>query len=182
MLRTTIVAVLAAVGAVSLAATADATQVMYLSPRQLGEQSELVVQGRVIDVRSYWNDQRTKVFTTTRIAVDETYKGRRSGTVDLVQLGGVVGNVKVTVHGALQWREGEEVLLFLESPGGGMYQVSGFSQGKFNVKRNPATGEAFISRPELAGTELLGAPSVEASSRVDDVPVGRFVNQALGRR
>ncbi len=121
----------------------DATQVVSLTPRQLGEQSELVVRGKVVDVRSFWNDKRTKIYTTTRIAVDESYKGSGSGMVDLLQMGGVVDDVKVTVHGALEWRTGEEVLLFLESPDGRSFQVSGFSQGKFNIKRNTRTGEAF---------------------------------------
>lgn len=163
----------------------DATQVLQRTPRQLGEQSELVVRGKVVDVRSHWNDKRTKIYTTTRVAVDESYKGTESGTVELVQMGGVVDKVKVTVHGSLEWRAGEEVLLFLESPDGRSYQVSGFSQGKFNIERNTLTGEAFVNRPELVGTELVEAASLEptaASSRVDDMPLSQFINQALGRR
>jgi hypothetical protein len=100
-------------------------------------------------------------------------------------MGGTVDNVKVTVHGALAWNVGEEVLLFLENAGGGSYHVSGFSQGKFDITRNEATGEAFVNRPELLGIEFVESSSLEpsaASSRVDEVPLDRFINQALGGR
>jgi hypothetical protein len=144
-----------------------ATQILYQSPQQLGEQSSLVVRGKVTSTRSFWNDQRTKVFTETHIAVDETYKGGDVATLRVVQLGGVVDNIRVTVSGALQWTPGEEVLLFVEPYRADAYQVSGFSQGKFNVKRDPQTGKAFIQRPALEGVEIMGALDV-------------FVNRALG--
>jgi len=179
----------AAVGAV-LMSNANATQVLYRTPRELGSESPLVVRGEVVEVRSYWNEKRTKVFTTARVAVGETYKGSGASTLDVIQLGGVVDNVKVTVHGALSWREGEEVVLFLESFDGpsapaGAFQVSGFSQGKFNIERDPRTGKAFVSRPEASGVELVGASSPgspEPSSRIESVPIEQFIDEALGRR
>jgi hypothetical protein len=160
-----------------------ATQILYQTPQQLGEQSSLVVRGKVTSTRSFWNDQRTKVFTETQIAVDETYKGGDVATLRVVQLGGVVDNIRVTVSGALQWIPGEEVLLFVEPYRADTYQVSGFSQGKFNVKRDPLTGKAFIQRPALEGVEIMGAPSADGmtkASKVEDVPLEVFVNQALG--
>ena len=91
--------------------SAGATQVIYQTPQQLGEKSSLVVQGRVTAVESFWNDKGTKIFTRTTVSVQESFKGAGPSTVDILQLGGVVGTVKVTVHGALQWSEGEEVLV-----------------------------------------------------------------------
>ncbi len=169
---------------------ARATQVAYMTHRQLGDGSQLVVRGEVVDVRSYWNEKKTKIFTSARVAVEEKYKGSAGGTIDVVQLGGVVGNVKVTVQGALAWTQGEEVILFLEpldtvSAGPAEYQVSGFSQGKFNVMRDARTGKAYVHRLELEDTELLGAPSASAStpaSKVENVPIEQFINEALGRR
>jgi hypothetical protein len=174
----------------ALARDAGATQVLYRTPRELGAESALVVRGEVVEVRSYWNEKRTKVFTSARVAVGETYKGGGVSTVDVVQLGGVVDNVKVTVHGALSWREGEEVVLFLEpydgsSASSAAFQVSGFSQGKFSVERDPRTGKEFVSRPEASGVELVGASapgSPEPSSRIESVPLEQFINEALGRR
>jgi len=160
-----------------------ATQILYQTPRQLGTNAELVVHGRVVDVESHWNDKRTKIFTTTRIAVEGTYKGDSGSVVEVVQLGGTVDNIRVHVSGALQWRQGEEVLLFLE-PYENKHVVSGFSQGKFNVKRDEKTGEAYIERPELEGVEIMGAPSKDTTTRltgVKNVPLEEFVNNSLGK-
>jgi hypothetical protein len=187
----TVTALFLGIVAVAAAVTgARATQVAYMTHRQLGEGSQLVVRGKVTGIESHWNEKRTKIFTSTRVAVDETYKGIGQGIIDVVQLGGVVGNVRVTVHGALSWRSGEEVILFLEPYQAGVsgparYQVSGFSQGKFNVTRDARTGKAYVHRLELEDTELLRAPTAGATSlraRMDSVPIEQFINEALGRR
>jgi hypothetical protein len=159
-----------------------ATQIVYRSPEQLGEQSVLVVHGRVTSVESSWNEKRTKIFTTTQVEIDDTYKGANRSTVDIVQLGGTVDNVRVNVSGSLSWRPGEEVVLFLE-PYEGKYAVSGFSQGKFNVTRDPVTGKAFVRRPALEGVEVTGAPSSDGTTKsleMNDVPLDVFINRALG--
>jgi hypothetical protein len=162
-----------------------ATQVEYQSPQQMGTQSALVVRGKVQSTQSYWNASRTKIFTRTQIAVDETYKGPHQGVIDIVQIGGTVDNVKVTVQGALQWEPGEEVLLFAEPYDASSFQVSGFSQGKFEVERDPQTGVAFVTAPPLEGTALVGATSSDSMTRPaksEKVTLEQFVNRALGRR
>jgi hypothetical protein len=167
-----------------LAALAYATQIAYRSPQDLGEQSALVIRGKVQSVESYWNPKHTKIFTRTRIAVDETYKGNSRPMIDLVQMGGVVGNVKVTVQGAVQWTAGEEVLLFAEPYDESSFQVSGFSQGKFKIERDRATGIAYVDAPAAEGVSLLGAPAPQKPSRApleQRATLEQFVGQALGR-
>lgn len=175
--------VLTALVFVTVAPVTHATQVIYKSPQQLGEESALVVQGRVASVRSFWNPQKTKIFTETIVAVDETFKGAPSRTVSLLQLGGEVNGVRTNVHGALRWRVDEEVVLFLEPYVEGNYHVSGFSQGKYNVVRDPQTGEPFIRQAALGGIELVGAPNdgpatIKGSS--DKVRVSDFIENVLG--
>jgi hypothetical protein len=168
-----------------IAVTASATQILYQSPQQMGRDSETVVRGKVISVQSYWNDTHTKIFTRTRIGVDETYKGTASPSIEILQLGGVVDNVRVTVHGALQWRVGEEVLLFAERYDATSYRVSGFSQGKFHVDRDPETRVAYVTAPALDDVELRGASAVDGMQRPtksERVTLETFVDQALGRR
>jgi hypothetical protein len=165
---------------------AEATQVRYKSVEQMGSQSVAVVRGKVASVESSWNDKRTKIFTETTIAVDESYKGPGGGVVRILQLGGEVDGVRVTVHGALAWRPGEEVVVFLDPYVSGTYHVSGFCQGKFDVERDPETGEAFIRRPAITDVQLVDAldqdTQAQRGARIERVPIDRFINQALGRR
>ena len=165
---------------------ADATQVRYKSVAQMGSESAAVVRGKVTSVHSFWNEKGTKIFTETIIAVDESYKGSDQGTIRLLQLGGEVDGIRVTVHGALKWRTGEEVVVFAEPYQNGTYHVSGFCQGKFEVERDPKTGEAFIKRPALTDVELVGSADadtrVQRGARIERVPLDRFISQALGRR
>jgi hypothetical protein len=136
----------------------------------------------VTDVSSYWNQSGTKILTRTRISVEDTYKGTSGRSIDVVQLGGVVGHVRMTVHGALTWAPGEEVLLFLEPHQGGNWRVTGFFQGKYNVVRD-RNGRPFIENAPGGGSGLVGAPSAGGQSRTSGtVALDEFVNQALGRR
>jgi len=169
-----------------LADSAHTTQIIYRSSKQMGEEASLVVTGKVSGVRSYWNDKQTKIFTETTIQIDQAYKGDAASAVRVIQMGGVVGTVRMHVHGALAWRPGEDVLLFLDSYDVDRYRVSGFSQGKFGVERDPVTGEAFVTRPMLDGTEVLGAPARDgrvAAPTLERVPLDQFINDALnGKR
>lgn len=165
------------------AVAVEATQVLYRTPRELGNESVLVVQGRVSGVESYWNDTHTKILTEARISVDESYKGDGGRSLRVVQLGGVVGNVRMTVHGAIQWHAGTEVVLFLEPAMPGTYQVAGLTQGKFDVERDPDTGLAYVRRPSQEGVQMVGRPDEgPAVSTLKRVPVQRFIDDALGRR
>ncbi len=163
-----------------LTTLAQATQIIYRSPQQMGEESALVVSGRVTGVRSYWNDSNTKIFTETSVAIDQSYKGGAGGTVNVVQLGGIVGHVQMKVEGALAWNTGEEVLLFLEPFNGDRYMVYGLSQGRYEIERDDR-GRPFVSRGAFEGVEMLEAPE-DRSPETEKVPLGTFIDKALGGR
>jgi hypothetical protein len=57
------------------AAAVMATQVIQRTPQELAQESVLIVEGKVTGVRSYWNDDHSKIFTETTVAVASTYKG-----------------------------------------------------------------------------------------------------------
>jgi hypothetical protein len=157
------------------------TQVIFKSVEQLGEDSSAVVMGTVVNVRSFWNDSHTKIFTSTVVAVEESFKGRPGGSVEVLQLGGIVDNVQVTAHGALRWAPGEEVVLFLEAATEGRYQVAGFSQGKFKVERDPDSGIPYVRREALDGAKMVGAPGgIDATAELEKVSLDKFLTEALG--
>ena len=176
-----ILAALTVVAVAALSGAVSATQILYKSVEQLGGESAVVVQGKVAETRSFWNDKHTRILTEVVVSVERTYKGDDRTEVRIVQMGGTVDNVKMTVHGALMWRADEEVLLFLEPAAAGAFYVSGFSQGKFQVERNAQTGEAYVRQPALTGAQLVGAPAAERAA-VENVPLDRFVSWALGTK
>jgi hypothetical protein len=178
------IGILGALAMIALGAElAHATLLASMTPRQMGERAQLVVAGKVSGAQSFWNEKRTKIFTRIDVAVDASYKGGTQGSVSLLQLGGTVDGVRTTVDGAIQWRVGEEVLLFLEPYTKGTYQVTGLSQGKFRIERDAATGAAFISRPALEGVKLVAAPgSVSPGAAVEKMPIERFLAEALGAK
>jgi hypothetical protein len=168
---------------ICVAAPSLATQVIQQSPQELAQISSLIVDGKVSEVRSYWNADHTRILTETTLAVGSTHKGPASASVRIIQPGGVVGNVRQTAHGALSWRRGEEVLVMLEpARDPGVYQVTGFSQGKYAIERDLRSGKAYVRQmaPSHDGTALPGANSKEIQTQRDGkVTLEQFLRQVL---
>jgi hypothetical protein len=167
---------------VLLATGSFATQVIQRSPEELARESVLVVDGKVTGVRSYWNEDHSKILTEATVAVGGTHKGQVVSNVRVVQLGGVVGNVRMTAHGALTWTRGEEVLLFLEPSVPGAFQVAGFSQGKYEIERD-AQGRAYVRQavpPDAEGGSNAPTSSSSATAaRNQRVALEQFLARAL---
>jgi hypothetical protein len=125
---------------------AHATQMEQLDTRQLVRGSNDIVIGQVESVRSRWNVARTKIFTDVTFRVSRALKGGRSERLDLVQLGGEVNGMRYSVPGSPRFATGEEALLFVWRDARGQAQVNGLGQGKFDIRRDPATGEATVQR------------------------------------
>ena len=165
-----------------LSAAGQTTKILYQSPRELANESSQIVRGTVTSVRSYWNDEGTKIFTEALVAVDQTYKGAAIGEARVLQLGGIVGHVNMHVEGALTWRPDEEVLLFLEPNVRGTFSVSGFSQGRFDLTRDPKTGTVFVKGADLGSVELVGSSPGAAPPPRGKVSLDQFINETLDRR
>ena len=159
-----------------------ATQIIRESPQQLAKDSQLIVDGKVSGVRSYWNDDHSKILTETTVAVGKTHKGAGSSNVRVLQLGGVVGNVRQTAHGALAWKRGEEVLLFLEPAMPGTYQVAGFSQGKYTIERDARTGRAFVQQAMPPDSNTPAMTTGGTSSANGRVSLEQFLSEVLPKK
>lgn len=163
-----------------LTTSSPATQVIPQTPQELARAATLIVDGKVAGVRSYWNDDHTKIFTETTITVANTHKGTAPGSVRIVQPGGVVGNVRQTAHGALMWQRGEEVLVMLEPGMGDAFQVAGFSQGKYEIERDSRTGRAYVRQSLPPDGGHSSASSRALSTRRDGrLTLEQFLDQVL---
>lgn len=142
----------------------DGTSAVDASLRDLALQSELIVTGRCVDIRSSWIQDGRVLVTLATVTVDEVIKGGQVSTVTVALPGGVDQNrsipVAMTYAGAPTMSPQEEVFLFLTAedrvPDG--YAVSGFAQGKLSVIEDE-NGQKVVSsdRTKIRGQSGPGA-------------------------
>ena len=127
--------VVALVATLALAAIpAAASTFVHMSPKELIAEADTVVQGRVVQLDSFWTESGRLIATEAMVEVEETLLGAAPGTVAVRTFGGQVGDVKVEAPGFPRFEQGERVLLFLErSPDDGTVRVLGYQQGHFRV-------------------------------------------------
>ncbi len=136
----------AALLALCLASATWATTLQHVDTRDLTLGSSDIVIGVVENSRSYWNDARTRIFTDVTLRVDQTLKGPAASRITLTQLGGEVDGARYSIPGCPAFHPGEEALFFLWRDPRGRAQVNGLAQGKFDIRRDPVTGERLIQR------------------------------------
>src|SRR2546423_4160795 len=96
--------------------------------------------------------------TVTTLHVDEVIKGSLAlDAIDVVELGGAVGNVGYAVAGAPRYDTGERVLLFLETNDRGEWVAKNMAVGKFAFRRDDA-GRRVLQRDDVAGWSYDGTP------------------------
>jgi hypothetical protein len=134
--------------------SASASTVIFRSDAELIALSERVVHARVIAQRTEWGQPPgRRIYTVTTLAVIEDFTGAESATVDVWELGGVVGGQRMFVAGQVEYRVGEEVLVCLERGAQGLRSVAmGFS--KFDVTPT-AADDGMLSRG-IRDTMIVG--------------------------
>jgi hypothetical protein len=124
---------LAGIGVPVLVSGMEATTVKKLSLEQMVRGAHRIVHGRRVSQETYWNKNRTRIYTATRFAVTEDLKGEFRETATVVTVGGTVDGMTLVVSGTPSFREREEVLLFLEAGKSGHWILMGLSQGMFRI-------------------------------------------------
>lgn len=75
--------------------------------------SSLIVEGKVIAKRSFWNDAHTMIFTSNTVEVYKVFKGSLvANTIEVVTQGGAVGTRAVIVSDLLQLDENKKGIFF----------------------------------------------------------------------
>jgi hypothetical protein len=161
-----------------------ATQMVHLDTQALVLGSDDIVVGQVETIQPHWNATRTKIFTDVSVRITQALKGGAGERLTLTQLGGEVDGVRYTVPGCPAFVAGEEALLFVWRGTRGQPQVSGLAQGKFDIRRDPATGEATVQRsvPGLAvrdARQLRLVPQGKAAPRIPLNDLVREIQQVL---
>jgi hypothetical protein len=84
----------------------------------LTERSAIIFTGKTEKVESFWNKEKTQIYSLVTFRVYEYLKGeRKEKHITLKQLGGTVGDITMKVSDAPMYTVGEEVLLFVSGAG-----------------------------------------------------------------
>lgn len=133
--------------------------------------SQLVIHGRVVDVRAQMVGDRRTIESVVTVAVDDAIKGSPGSAVVVRVPGGLVGRYQRVMVGAPTFTHGEEVVLFLTGRPPGIPMPFGLNQGVYRVSRG-ADGHARVAAPVLAeGRIVRGDPARRP------LEVGAFVEQ-----
>lgn len=120
---------------------AGATTLIRQGLDRLSSGNEMIVQGKVLGVHSYWNADRSFILTDVRLATARPLKGGPAGEVTFTVPGGTVGDVTVLIVGGPELVPGADYLLFLsrdDLPGRrGPLTVRDLAQGVFDLVPGP---------------------------------------------
>jgi hypothetical protein len=132
--------------------------------------SDDIVAGRVVAAESRWADTGMRIVTDVTIQVDDVMKGRlnKSGKVHFSLPTGRVGAIGRFSPQLPTFREGEEIVLFLENRGVHGYMVVGGITGKFNVRTDPDTGEKTVYAGSSAGKVRLARAAAKMEKEAGD--------------
>ncbi|MGH7805363.1 MAG: hypothetical protein ACREQJ_13525 [Candidatus Binatia bacterium] len=153
---------LAVLGACLVAASvAQASQFRRFDRATQVAGSDVILVGRVSDMRSRWSDDRSVILTDNEIFVDDVWKGDVAGNRVVVEtLGGAVDDIELKVDGSPAFAVGERVVLFLTSRGDS-FTPWGMKFGKLAVEGD---GDgAFVLGSLPTAVEGIGAASEQVS-------------------
>lgn len=157
------------------AGAAAASTFVAMDTAELVAASDAVIQGEVLEVYSFWNQDGTAVLTEARVLVDEVVAGQAPSEVVVRTFGGRVGDYVLVAHGFPTFQEGQKVLLFLQRAPDQSLRVAGYRLGQYHLI--PDERGELIARPTLdPGIQLL-RPDGTPAPRPEAVSLETFKNQ-----
>ncbi len=105
---------------------------------ELTLQADSILIGKVKKIESQWNEEMTLIYTYVTISVSQYTKALSSAKqyqeIIVKVRGGEVGDIGLKVSDTPQFREGEEVFLFLRMEKLPLFSVTGLFQGKYSIE------------------------------------------------
>jgi hypothetical protein len=171
---------LSAVIAVASTATVRATVYVTADLRELATEARAVAHGRVVSLEARWVDGRRAIETLVTLEVESYAKGDLGESLTLRVPGGQMGPYRSVMLGAPRFVEGEEVIVFLASPGAAIPHLVGLAQGVYRVRLDRATGARMVT-PELVqpagASPAVPARVVRGDGTRRPAPLAAFLDQ-----
>ena len=104
--------------------------------RDLVVESSDIVLGNVIATSTDWNKEKTRIYTTVVIEVEQGIKGdfAAGDKVRFQTIGGTVGEISLRVPASPQFNAGERTLVFFGGEPNINTPVTGWEQGKYTIE------------------------------------------------
>lgn len=116
---------------------------------ELTRSAEVVVVGKVTDVRSQWSPDRSRIYSTVTLAVDQHIKGDESQqSVTISTPGGEIDGVGEIYSHTARFKTDEHVIVFAVKDRQGQLKVIGGDEGKLIVAREERTGRMLVGGNE----------------------------------
>lgn len=116
------------------AAPLSASTFLEMSQAELLAVSSTVVEGKVVKVDAFWNDDRTLIYSEALIEVSDWVTGDSPGLVRVRTPGGSLGDYRIDAIGFPTFEPKERLLLFLRPDGDDIMRVTGYRQGQFRIE------------------------------------------------
>lgn len=113
----------------------------------LTKQADVILTGKVIEQKSEWNNNQTRISTQSTIQVDEYLKGNEvNKSIIITTPGGEVGDVGELYTHMPKFSKEEDVLLFVKrDKNNTAYKIVDGEDGKLTLFKDQKTGETVTS-------------------------------------
>ena len=162
------------------AGRARASLLRAMSLGELTHSADRIVVGTVLSVDASWDVQHRRILSTIEVNVEENWKGLTAASqrITIVQPGGSVGELEMTVHGMPAFSAGERAVLFLQ--GQRRFQVVGMGQGKRTLSWDGASNRWLAESPDTEGVVEVGpGASLRQVKRIRPVSLSDLHAQVL---
>jgi len=157
------VAFVACIGVLALSAQrANATAVMHFTLDDLVSKAVIIAHVKVASSSAAWDAENKRIFTTYKLEVTETLKGKFEGDPTCQARGGTVGRKGQAVSGEAYLDTSAEYVLFIEKDDEGRNRILGLGQGMFKVTREEG-------QPVKAANTFRGVTLVNREGAAVDV-------------
>ena len=167
-------------GIAGMASAPQASMLRAMSLAELVTAADQIVVAKVVSVNAAWDPAHRKILSSIEVEIEESWKGAANGFVTIVQPGGTVGEIEMTVHGMPKFTVGERSLLFLQ--GRAHFQVVGMSQGERPLSWDANNQRWLVESPDVADVaEVCPNGKIRRARPAAQVALDAFRNQGRKR-
>jgi hypothetical protein len=127
-----------------LSQTESKAQVKKMTAKDLTEQSTAVLYGKCSKIKSEWNENKSIIYTYVTVVPEEYIKGNLGTETVIAVPGGRIGDILYEVSDMPIFIEGEEIMAFIWTNTAGKNLITGGSQGKMRIDKDPKTGKRMV--------------------------------------